>query len=169
MKILKNSTYNELVKNLEASQAINREISKKYKFIHSENEKLHKKVESFSIMESEAVKAEQIRYAELLLKVKELKAKAAKWDALKAKEAKKARDRRAKRKAEIVITMPEALEKFLKEEGAYDAFVKNTKEYYGKSIQIRTMTGAFDWDASTEGWHFWEKLSEKFNSINNKK
>ena len=163
MKILKNSTYNELVKNLEASQAINREMSKKYKFINSENEKLHKKVESFSLMESEAVKAEQARYSDLLLTVEELKAKADKWDALKAKEAKKARDRRAKRKAEIIITMPEELEKFLKEEGVYDAFVKNTKEYYGKSIRISTITGAFSWVDSPENGEFWAKLSRKFN------
>ena len=163
MKILKNSTYNELVKNLEASQAINREMSKKYKFINSENEKLHKKVESFSIMESEAVKAEQVRYAELLFKVEELKAKAAKWDALKAKEAKKARDRRAKRKADIIITMPEALEKFLKNEGVYDAFIKNAKKYYGKTTHILTLSVAFDWAESKEGWNFWAKLSRKFN------
>lgn len=58
------------------------------------------------------------------------------------------------------------LSEFLKENGAYDKFVKNFDKEFRQVINIVQIGTAFWWEDTKQGWEYWTELNTKWKEIN---
>lgn len=67
------------------------------------------------------------------------------------------------------MTVDDRLEKFLKDNNAYEAFCENVNNDYGWNDEdkgvFRDVDEAFIWDSSKQGYDYWDNLRDKFDAL----
>ncbi len=76
------------------------------------------------------------------------------------------------RKSRVPFTISKELEEFLRANGAYTRAMKNMEKYWlNKGFQVsrrdkfETLVGMFWWEATPEGWDYWNRLSEIYETF----